>query len=381
MTTTALIVAAGTGERLGGGVPKQYRLLGGKPVLRWAVEALVDHPAIHAVRVVIGKGQQELAAAALGGMDVGDLVEGGAERADSVRAGLKAIEGEAVLVHDAARPFCPPTVVDRLVAQLEFHQGAAPVLPIGDTLARVGAGLQEPVDRAGLVRVQTPQAFRLDALRQAYASWSEGAPTDETTVLRAAGMEVAAVEGDPALEKLTTAADFDRAEQWLAGRLSPRTGMGFDVHAFAGEGPLMLGGVAVPHSRGLAGHSDADVVLHAITDALLGAAGLGDIGEHFSPSDPQWKGASSDLFLRHAVDLLHQRGAIVDHVDCTIIAEEPKVGPHRSAMRTRIAEIAGLSIDQVSIKATTTEGLGFTGRREGIAAQAVASIRMGSFQP
>jgi 2-C-methyl-D-erythritol 4-phosphate cytidylyltransferase/2-C-methyl-D-erythritol 2,4-cyclodiphosphate synthase len=190
-------------------------------------------------------------------------------------------------------------------------------------------------------------------------------------------MTVAAVEGDTALEKLTLPADFERAEQWLAGRLSPRTGMGFDVHAFAGEGPIMLGGVEVPHSRGLAGHSDADVALHAITDALLGAAGLGDIGEHFPPSDPRWKGAASSLFLAHAVELLRARGAIIDHVDCTIIAEAPKVGPHRAAMRACIAEIMGLSIDQVSIKATTTEGLGFAGRREGVAAQAVASIRMG----
>jgi 2-C-methyl-D-erythritol 4-phosphate cytidylyltransferase/2-C-methyl-D-erythritol 2,4-cyclodiphosphate synthase len=190
-------------------------------------------------------------------------------------------------------------------------------------------------------------------------------------------MKVAAVEGDAALEKLTLPADFDRAEQWLAGRLSPRTGMGFDVHAFSGEGPIMLGGIEVPHSRGLAGHSDADVVLHAITDALLGAAGLGDIGEHFPPSDPIWKGVSSDRFLAHAVRLLRARGAIIDHVDCTIIAEEPKVGPHRSAMRARIAGIIGISSDQVSVKATTTEGLGFTGRREGIAAQAVASVRMG----
>jgi 2-C-methyl-D-erythritol 4-phosphate cytidylyltransferase/2-C-methyl-D-erythritol 2,4-cyclodiphosphate synthase len=190
-------------------------------------------------------------------------------------------------------------------------------------------------------------------------------------------MAVATVEGDAALEKLTTPADFERAEQWLAGRLTPRTGMGFDVHAFGGDGPVMLGGIAVPHPRGLAGHSDADVVLHAITDALLGAGGLGDIGEHFPPSDPTWKGMSSDRFLVHAAKLLRERGAIVDHVDCTIIAEEPKVGPYRSAMRARIAEIVGLSLDQVSIKATTTEGLGFTGRREGVAAQAVASIRMG----
>jgi 2-C-methyl-D-erythritol 4-phosphate cytidylyltransferase/2-C-methyl-D-erythritol 2,4-cyclodiphosphate synthase len=305
------------------------------------------------------------------------LIGGGAERADSVRAGLDAIDGDAVLVHDAARPFCPSSVVDRLIAQLEFFEGAAPVLAVGDTLTRVGETLDEPVDRSGLVRVQTPQAFRLDALRQAYANWSGNPPTDETTVVRAAGMKVAAVDGDPALEKLTTAADFERAEQWLAGRLAPRTGMGFDVHAFAGDGPVMLGGIEVPHSRGLAGHSDADVVLHAITDALLGAGGLGDIGEHFPPSDPTWKGMSSDRFLRHAVELLRERGAIIDHVDCTIIAEEPRVGPHRSAMRARIAEIAGLAVDQVSIKATTTEGLGFVGRREGVAVQAVASIRMG----
>jgi 2-C-methyl-D-erythritol 4-phosphate cytidylyltransferase/2-C-methyl-D-erythritol 2,4-cyclodiphosphate synthase len=327
--------------------------------------------------VVIAKGQRDSAAAALGGLDVGELIAGGAERADSVRAGLARIDGDAVLVHDAARPFCPPAVIDRLVAQLEFFEGVAPVLPVGDTLSRATNILDEPIDRAGLVRVQTPQAFRLDALRRAYGFWSAAAPTDETTVLRAAGMNVAAVEGDPALDKLTTAADFERAEQWLAGRLSPRTGMGFDVHAFAGDGPVILGGITIPHARGLAGHSDADVVLHAITDALLGASGLGDIGEHFPPSDPKWKGVSSDLFLSHAAELLRARGAIIDHVDCTIIAEEPKVGPHRTAMRTRIAGIISLSTDRVSVKATTTEGLGFTGRREGIAAQAVASIRMG----
>lgn len=378
MTVTALIVAAGKGARLGGGVPKQYRILGGKPVLRWAVESLISHPAVRSTRVVIGSGQQEQAAAALEGLNVGDFIEGGAERSDSVKAGLQAIVGDAVLVHDAARPFCPSAVVDRLVAQLEFFDGATPVLPVGDTLARADRNLDELIDRTGLVRVQTPQAFRLQALRKAYGIWSGGIPTDETTVLRAAGLQVAVVEGDPVLDKLTTPADFQRAEQWIAGRLSTRTGMGFDVHAFAGDGPVMLGGIAIPHSRGLAGHSDADVVLHAITDALLGAAGLGDIGEHFPPSDLTWKGVSSDCFLRHAVGLLRSRGAILDHVDCTVIAEEPKVGPHRSAMRQRIAEIAGLSLDQVSIKATTTEGLGFTGRREGIAAQAVASIRVGS---
>ena len=379
MTVTALIVAAGKGERLGGCIPKQYREIGGKPVLRWAVEAMLGHPAVRSTRVVIGQDQRESAATALQGLDLGEFIEGGAERADSVRAGLSAVSSDAVLVHDAARPFCPPDVIDRLIAPLEFFEGAAPVLPVGDTLARASDRLGEAVDRSGLVRVQTPQAFRLEALRRAYESWTGGTPTDESTVARAAGMSVAAVAGDAALEKLTTSDDFRRAEEWLAGRLTPRTGMGFDVHAFSGDGPMMLGGISIPHHRGLAGHSDADVVLHAITDALLGAAGLGDIGQHFPPSDPQWKGTSSDLFLRHAVDLLQSKGAIIDHVDCTIIAEEPKVGPHRQAMRERIADIAGLRPDQVSIKATTTESLGFTGRREGIAAQAVASIRMGVF--
>ena len=375
MTTTALIVAAGRGERAGGDVPKQFRLIGGKPMLRWAVESLIRHPAVQSTRIVIAEGQQDSAKQALQGLDIGELITGGAERADSVRAGLEAIEAGAVLVHDAARPFCPPPVVDRLLASLEFFEGAAPVLPVGDTLARIADTLGDPVDRAGLGRVQTPQAFRLGALRSAYDLWNGPSPTDETTVLRAAGMKVAAVTGDPALEKITLPTDFDRAEQWLAGRLTPRTGMGFDVHAFSGNGPIMLGGLEVPHDRGLAGHSDADVVLHAITDALLGAAGLGDIGEHFPPSDPQWKGADSSLFLAHAAALVRDKGGLIDHIDCTIIAEAPKVGPYRQTMRSRIAEILGLSVDQVSVKATTTEGLGFTGRREGIAAQAIASIR------
>ena len=376
MTVTALVVAAGSGARMGGDVPKQFRPLGGKPVLRWAVESLIRHPAVRAVRVVVGRGHQEHAGQTLHGLDVGELIEGGEHRADSVRAGLRRADGDAILIHDAARPFCPPAVIDRLIASLEFFEGSAPVLPVGDTLARATDRLAEPVDRANMVRVQTPQAFRLSALRQAYDAWSGPSPTDETTVLRAAGMSVAAVDGDPALDKLTTPADFRRAEEWLAGRLVPRTGMGFDVHAFAGEGPIMLGGIAVPHSRGLAGHSDADVVLHAITDALLGAGGLGDIGQHFPPSDPQWKGASSDRFLAHAAALLIAGGATIDHIDCTVIAEEPKIGPYRDVMRSRVAEIVGIRMSQVSIKATTTEGLGFTGRREGIAAQAIASIRV-----
>jgi len=375
VTVTAIIVAAGKGERLGG-LPKQYRMLGAKPVLRRAVEALAGHPAIADIRVVVGPGQQERARDALASLDVGPLLEGGAERADSVRAGLVGVETDVVLVHDAARPFCPKQVIDRLLAPLEFFDGAAPVLPVGDTLARAGDRIEQSIDRTGVVRVQTPQAFRLEALRRAYDCWSGESPTDETTVARAAGLSVAAVAGDPALEKITTASDFARSEQWLASRLTPRTGLGFDVHAFAGTGPLMLGGIEIPAKRGLAGHSDADVVLHAITDALLGAAGLGDIGQHFPPSDPRWKGAPSIRFLDHAAALIRERGGIVDHVDCTIICESPRIGPHRERMRARIAEGLGLSTLRVSIKATTTEGLGFTGRGEGIAAQAVANIRL-----
>jgi 2-C-methyl-D-erythritol 4-phosphate cytidylyltransferase / 2-C-methyl-D-erythritol 2,4-cyclodiphosphate synthase len=376
MSVTALIVAAGKGERLGGGLPKQYRMLAGTPVLRRAVQALASHPAIAKVRVVIGPGQKALAEAALRDIDVGRLIEGGAERADSVRAGLAQIESDAVLVHDAARPFCPPEVIDRLLAPLEFFDGAAPVLAVGDTLARASDRIEERVNRTNVVRVQTPQAFRIEALRRAYESWSGDEPTDETSVARAAGLAVAAVAGDPSLEKITTASDFERAEEWLLSRLTPRTGMGFDVHAFAGDGPIMLGGIELPSERGLSGHSDADVVLHAITDALLGAAGLGDIGQHFPPSDPQWKDAASDRFLEHSATLIRDRGGIIDHVDCTVICETPKIGPHREQMRDRIAEILRVRRSQVSIKATTTEGLGFTGRGEGIAAQAVANIRL-----
>jgi 2-C-methyl-D-erythritol 4-phosphate cytidylyltransferase/2-C-methyl-D-erythritol 2,4-cyclodiphosphate synthase len=378
MNVTALIVAAGTGSRMGDGLPKQYRLLSGKAVLAHAVDAFARNPRIGAIRVVIGPGQEGMAAEALGDRDVGALIIGGAERAHSVRAGLAAIDGEIVLVHDAARPFCPPAVVDRLLDALAEDVAAVPVLEIPDTLAMAGEVLGDPVDRSSLVRVQTPQAFRLGSLVDTYAQWTGPSPTDESTVVCGAGLRVALVEGDPVLEKLTTAADFARAEQMLAGRLTPRTGLGYDVHAFAGDGPVMMGGIAIPHERGLAGHSDADVVLHAITDALLGAAGLGDIGEHFPPSDAQWKGAASDIFLAHAGRLIRSAGGIIDHVDCTVICEEPKVGPYRAAMRANIANILMLPTSAVSIKATTTERLGFTGRREGIAAQAVASIRMES---
>lgn len=375
-SVVALIVAAGSGSRMGSDIPKQFRPIGGRAVLAHAFDAVASHPSIDAVRVVIGEDQQEIASRALEGRDVGELIIGGAERADSVWAGLSAIDSDIILVHDAARPFCPHDVIDRLLAALEKAEGAVPVLPLADTLARAGDMLGAPIDREGLVRVQTPQAFRYRSLTESYAQWNGPSPTDESTVMRAAGREVAVVEGDPMLEKLTTAADWQRAENWLNSRLVSRTALGFDVHPFSGEGPIMMGGISIPHDRGLAGHSDADVVLHAITDALLGAAGLGDIGSHFPPSDPQWKGADSSIFLAHAAQLLRDSGGTIDFIDCTVICEAPKIGPHRDVMRSRVAEILAIPFGAVSIKATTTERLGFTGRREGIAAQAVASVRM-----
>ncbi|MBA3667059.1 MAG: bifunctional 2-C-methyl-D-erythritol 4-phosphate cytidylyltransferase/2-C-methyl-D-erythritol 2,4-cyclodiphosphate synthase [Sphingomonas sp.] len=375
-SVTALIVAAGKGSRMGGALPKQFRKLASKSVLAHAVDALASHPHIIAVRVVIAAGWEEQARAALGSRDVGDFIVGGVERTDSVRAGLAAIDEGIVLVHDAARPFCPHGVVDRLLAALDDTDGAVPVLPVADTLAKGGRILDAIVDRTSLLRVQTPQAFQVEDLLFAYREAGGGAPTDESSVMVNAGLKIAAVAGDAMLEKVTSPADWLRAEQMLSARLVSRTGMGFDVHAFAGEGPIMLGGIAIPHECGLAGHSDADVVLHAITDALLGAGGFGDLGEHFPPSDPQWKGASSDIFLARAAALIRDAGGIIDFVDCTVIGEAPRVSSYREAMRRRVADILGLAEGQVSIKATTTEKLGFTGRREGLAAQAVATIRM-----
>ena len=373
---TALIVAAGSGQRLGGGLPKQYRSLAGKPMLRHAVEALIGHSRIDAVRVVIGQGQQDLAAEVLAGLDVGDFIMGGKERTESVRAGLEAIAESVVLVHDAARPFCPPEVVDRLLDALDRADGAVPVLPGTDTLAKGDRHLQASVDRSRLLRVQTPQAAHVEDLLFAMDEAGGSATTDESTLLLAAGLKVATVEGSEMLHKLTSPSDWQKAEMMLASRTVTRTGMGFDVHAYGGPGPIVMGGVKIDHPQGLSGHSDADVVLHAITDALLGAASLGDIGQHFPPSDPQWRGASSDRFLRHAAELVRGRGGVIDHVDCTIICEAPKIGPHRTVIQARVAEILGLSTDAVSIKATTTEKLGFTGRGEGIAAQAIATIRL-----
>ena len=376
MSTAALIVAAGSGSRAGSGPPKQFRSLAGKAVLRHAYDALACHAAIDEVRVVIGAGQEEYFREAMAGTGAVGPVEGGPERSMSVARGLEAIASDRVLIHDAARPFCPPAVVDRLLGALDAHRGAVPALPVADTLARGRATLGEPIDRTDAVRIQTPQAFDTAAIRSAYAAWRGEIPTDDATVARAAGIEVALVEGDEALAKLTWPGDFDEAERRLAARLVARTGLGFDVHAFAPGDGLWLGGVHIPHERGLSGHSDADVALHAITDALLGAIGDGDIGDHFPPSDPRWRGAASSLFVEHARALVEARGGRIDHVDVTLICEAPRIGPHRAAMRSRIAGLLGLAETRVSVKATTTERLGFTGRGEGIAAQAVATVRL-----
>lgn len=375
----ALIVAAGRGERLGGDLPKQYRQLAGKAVLRRAVEPFLAHPRIQAVRVVIGAGQEDQARAALDGLDVGELILGAEERAHSVANGLGALPPAAtkVLIHDAARPFCPAGVIDRLLDALDEHVAAVPVLRLADTLARSdGAWLGERLDRNAVARVQTPQGFDLAALRAAIAAWPGDAPTDESAYFQAIGTKVSSVEGDKALAKLTDPADWARAEAMLAARTSVRTGMGFDVHAFEPGDQVWIGGVRIPHERALKGHSDADVGLHALTDALLGAIAAGDIGDHFPPSDPRWRGAPSALFLEHARHLVEQGGGTIEHVDVTIICEAPKIGPHREAMRARIGELLRLPPGRVSVKATTTERLGFTGRGEGIAAQAVATVRV-----
>jgi 2-C-methyl-D-erythritol 4-phosphate cytidylyltransferase/2-C-methyl-D-erythritol 2,4-cyclodiphosphate synthase len=375
----ALLVAAGSGSRAGGGIPKQYRRLGGKPVLAHAVDYLLA-AGVDAVRVVIGPGQEALYAEAVGKRPLPHPVPGGAERQQSVLNGLEAIAAsggaEFVLIHDAARPFLPREVVGRLVEALAGAPGAVPVLPVVDTLARADGALGDVAPREGLVRVQTPQAFRFQAILAAHRSWRGAPATDDAQVARAAGYDVIIVEGDLVLEKLTYEADFERAGQRLAERLVSRTAMGFDVHAFAPGEKLWLGGLLIPHDRGLKGHSDADVVLHAVTDALLGTIGAGDIGMHFPPSDPQWRGAASSRFVEHALGLIEARGGTVDHIDVTVICEAPKIGPHRDAIRASVAGLLRVPASRISIKATTTEQLGFTGRGEGMAAQAIATVRL-----
>ena len=368
----AIVVAAGKGLRAGQPLPKQFARWRGRPVVRHSVETLLAAGA-ETVCVVVPPDGEESGREALCGLERLIFVEGGATRQESVCNGLEAlaeVAPEVVLIHDAARPIIPGEVIERLRASLETHLGAIPVLPVADSLViAAGDAMGVPADRDSLRRVQTPQAFRFDAILAAHRAWEGNADAgDDAQVLQRAGKTVALVEGDEALHKLTYETDFARERPAL------RIGTGYDVHRLAAGEELWLCGIQLEHDKGLAGHSDADVAIHALVDAILGALGAGDIGTHFPPSDPQWRGARSAQFMEHAAKLAQEAGYAIGNVDVTILCERPKIGPHREAMRARLAEILGVDIAAVSVKATTTEGLGFTGREEGIAAHAVASL-------
>lgn len=376
----ALVVAAGRGSRFGGDTPKQYRMVYGQPVLRHSLAAFAAHPAVTVVRTVIHPSDHPLYEAAAAGLNLPGPVFGGPERQDSVRLGLEALiedNVDAVLVHDAARPYVSRTLISRVIAALTESDGVVPGLPVADTLKRTEDGVvTATVPRDGLWRVQTPQGFRFGPLLNAHRKATGQKLTDDAAVLEAHGGTVRVVPGDPRNIKITFPEDLPTAaDAGPPAVLVPRTGFGFDVHAFSEGDHVTLCGIRIPHGAGLAGHSDADVALHALADALYGAIAAGDIGHHFPPSDARWKAASSDIFVTHARDLVTANGGRIAHVDLTIICEAPKLAPHRTAMTRRVASLLNLPDDgHVSVKATTTEGLGFTGRREGIAAHAVATV-------
>jgi len=377
MAFSVVVVAAGSGLRAGPGEPKAWRMLGSRPLVRWSVEGLLSAGAREVV-VVVAHDRLSQVDAALEGLSGWRAVTGGRTRAESVQAGLAALSGgrqEAVLVHDAARPFVTRAHVERLLAALELADGAVPTLPVPDTLKRGDGLVEETVSREGLWRAQTPQAFRFGRLKAAYRRWpASEEPTDDASVMERAGGSVAMVPGDPLLMKLTYPEDFMLAEQLAASRRIVRMGQGVDAHRFGPGEVVWLCGIRIEHDLGLVGHSDADCGLHALTDAVLGAIADGDIGEHFPPTDPRWKGASSDQFLIHAVKRVAAQGGRILNADVTLVCERPKIKPHRDAMRQRIADLLGLPIHRVSVKATTTEGMGFTGREEGLLAQAVVAV-------
>ncbi|HVJ51538.1 MAG TPA: bifunctional 2-C-methyl-D-erythritol 4-phosphate cytidylyltransferase/2-C-methyl-D-erythritol 2,4-cyclodiphosphate synthase [Aliidongia sp.] len=377
----AVIVAAGRGSRFGGSLPKQYCALGGLAVLRRTVLAFLRHPRISSVLVAIHPDDRMLYDAAVGDLGLPEPVLGGTTRQDSVRHLLEALAANAddiVLIHDGARPLVDAGLIDRTIDALALHQGAIAALPVRDTVKRAdGDVIADTIDRAGLWRAQTPQAFRHGAILAAHRAATGLDLSDDAAVAERAGHEVALVMGNEDNFKITTAEDLARAERLVAGELGDvRTGFGYDVHQLVEGDGCWINGVKIPHDKKLLGHSDADVGLHALTDAILGAIGAGDIGVHFPPSDERWRGAASDQFLAHAAGMVAERGGIIAHCDVTVLCERPKIGPHRPAMVRRIAEILGIAEDRVSIKATTTEKLGFTGREEGIAAQAIATIRL-----
>lgn len=385
VSVAAVIVAAGRGSRAGGDLPKQYRRVGGEPVIRPSLSALAGHPGISLVQPVIHPADAALFGAACAGLALLPPVYGGATRQASVRAGLEALQPhgpDLVLVHDAARPFASAALITRAIAAGRASGAAVPVLAVADTIKTVDAAgcVTGTIDRAHLRLAQTPQAFGfaplLDAHRRAKAAGRDDF-TDDAALAEWAGLKVATFAGEAGNVKLTTDEDFARAEAAKLAALSDvRTGFGFDVHRFGDGDHVMLGGVRIPHARGLSGHSDADVALHALVDAILGALADGDIGAHFPPSDPQWRGASSDRFLMFAAERVRTRGGCIAHLDVTIVCEAPRIGPHRHAMRARISEIAGVALERVAVKATTSEKMGFAGRGEGMAAFANATVRL-----
>lgn len=379
MTTAALLVAAGRGQRFGRALPKQYAALAGRPVLRHAALSLLQHPGIDHVVAVIHRDDRALYDSATDGLALGSPVIGGATRQQSVQHGLQALAAlgpQTVLIHDAARPLLPADVIDRVLAAVGPGTGAIAALPVHDSLRRALDGtIGEELDRTGVWRAQTPQGFRFEEILHAH-SLAEGAEhSDDASIARAAGLAVAVVDGAEENFKITTSGDLARAEALLRQQAERcHVGMGFDVHRFGPGQGVRIGGLDIAHDQSLIGHSDADVALHALTDAILGAVGAGDIGQLFPPTDMRWRGADSALFLAEAVARVQARGGHIGNLDLTVICERPKIGPHREAMRARIADIAGLEPTVVNVKATTTERLGFTGRGEGIAAQAVATV-------
>ncbi|HEY9164475.1 MAG TPA: bifunctional 2-C-methyl-D-erythritol 4-phosphate cytidylyltransferase/2-C-methyl-D-erythritol 2,4-cyclodiphosphate synthase [Magnetovibrio sp.] len=378
--TVALIVAAGRGRRFGGALPKQYAPLGTATVLRHTVQAFLAHARVTHVRVVIHQDDVDLYQAAVDGLSLLEPVFGGATRQDSVRLGLESLEGlnpSNVLIHDAARPFVSAAIIDGVVDALNEHAGALPAVAVADTLKRGQDGvIAATVPRDDLWRAQTPQGFHFNDILAAHRLLQGEELTDDTQLFERNGRPVVLTLGSETNFKITTEEDLMRAERLLGTAFETRTGSGFDAHRFEAGDFVTLCGVKIPFSQGLKGHSDADVALHALTDALLGAIGAGDIGRHFPPSDAQWKGASSDRFLAHAAQLVRARQGTIVNVDVTVMCEAPKLSPHNADMVARVAEILAISPDRVSIKGTTTEGMGFTGRGEGIAAQAVANVRL-----
>ena len=383
MRCAAVIVAGGSGERAGGEL-KQFRMLAGRPVLMRALAPFLDHPEIDAVQVVLRTGSEDAYRAAVDDHPrLRPPVAGGARRQDSARRGLEAlaeVRPDYVLIHDAARPFATAALITRVIGALSIHPGAVPGLAVTNSLKKrdQGGTIETTVDRAGLYAAQTPQGFRYAAILDAHSRAADLPEefTDDASVAEWAGLSVAIVPGEATNRKLTTPEDFALAEMLLNASAETRGGTGYNVHRFGIGDHVMLCGVRVPHEQGLVGHSDADVGLHALTDAILGAIADGDIGSHFPPSDPKWRGAESGQFLRHAAALVRARGGRVVNVNVTLICEAPKVGPHRDAMRARIAELLDVPAGRVAVKATTSEGLGFTGRSEGIAAQAVATVSL-----